>query len=91
MKRSGLCQAFPFFDKLAVRVMTTDGRHEVETLADVMFGVSFDANGLRRHVKSVEDCDCVATERSHDELSSEDFQKEKLRRAGECLDASPVF
>lgn len=55
---------------------------------DVLFDVSFDGKKLRRHVKRVELCECVAAEKTFDTLSREGFQKEKLREAGRDPNAS---
>lgn len=51
----------------------------MQKLVDVMFSVFFDAKERRRHVKKVEDCDCLANERTHDALSRQGSQKEKLK------------
>lgn len=55
-----------------------------------MFDVPSDAKELRRHLKRVKDCPCLATASTHDALSREGFQKEKPRIADESSDASAV-
>lgn len=59
-------------------------------MTDIMFDVSFEARGLLWQVKRVEDCESLATEKTHNAWSGEDSQKDDLRRAGESAVASVV-
>lgn len=43
----------------------------------MMFDVFFDAQELRRHVKAVENCKRLGTERNHDAQNKEWIQKER--------------
>lgn len=56
----------------------------------VMFDVCSTQKELRRSVKSVEGCECSDTKRTHDALSREEFQEEKVRRARMNPDAVSV-
>lgn len=81
---------FPFA-KLAVQLTRRSERNDVQKLMDVVFGVSSDEKERCRHVKRVEDCERLFTERAHDALSAEGLQVGKLRRAGKGPNASAVF
>lgn len=92
MEREGILPTFCFsFAKLAVRLTKRSWRREVQKLMNVMFGASFGAKELRRHVERVEGCQRLTTERTHDELSREKFLKDKMRRTGDGYNASAVL
>lgn len=58
---------------------------------DKVIDVSFATKELRQHVKVAEDCEFLATKRTHDVLSKKSLQKDKLRKASESPDASAVL
>lgn len=58
---------------------------------DVLFDIFLVERALQRFLKSVEAWYCLATERTHDAVSNEGLQKEKLNRVGNGFDASAVL
>lgn len=58
---------------------------------DIVFDVSFDAKATCWHVKKVEDCKRLATDKSHDALIVKGLRKQELRRAGESLNSSALL
>lgn len=70
--------------------MRRGGRHIVPKLMNVRFELSFHSKQLRWHVKTVQDCKFLVTERTQDALSGKEIQKKKLKRAGESPDASGI-
>lgn len=77
--------------ELVVRLKRKGGKHEVQKLMNVLFDVFIDAKQLRRQVKKVEDCKCIVTESTHDAMSMEEFQGEKLRRADKSPNARAIL
>lgn len=75
------------FAKLTIRLTRRGGGLEFQKLTGVVLDVSFDAKKLRSHVKTVQDYECLAAEKTHHTLSREGFQKKKLRKACESPDA----
>lgn len=61
------------FAQLAVPLTRRSRRRKPQKLINVTFDVSFDAEELWRHMKGVKNCECSATERTHDTLSREGF------------------
>lgn len=77
--------------ELAVRLTKRSGRHEDQKMTNVMFGVFFVVKDICQNVKKAENCERLATARTHDAVGKERFHQYELRRPEEGPSSSGVL